>query len=231
MRRASRPPSSATWRPCSGPACSPGTSARRPFWHATTGSTRRGWRFSVRSSACSRHPSPTKRRRWRGYRRRSGSKTSTTASALSSTSRVADVRLFSRDLHDISSQFPEVLAAARDLPWDGILDGEILGWRDGVALPFLQLQARLGRKAPSAADPVGHPCHLCRRLTSSPSGTVPARPSSPWSGCRCESGANASNGSAWTPRPASGWQPSLRRPTWPSWRPSSRPPSNAATRA
>ncbi|MCC7017920.1 MAG: ATP-dependent DNA ligase, partial [Rhodospirillales bacterium] len=35
--------------------------------------------------------------------------------------------------------------------WDGILDGELLAWREGVALPFLQLQARLGRKRPGAA--------------------------------------------------------------------------------
>ncbi|MEA2621488.1 MAG: ligase 1 [Chloroflexota bacterium] len=62
-----------------------------------------------------------------------------------------EVRLYSRDLHDISGQFPEVVRAAAALPWDGILDGEVLGWRDGVALPFLQLQARLGRKDPSAA--------------------------------------------------------------------------------
>jgi len=62
-----------------------------------------------------------------------------------------EVRLYSRDLHDISGQFPEVVAAARELPWDGILDGEILAWRDGVVLPFISLQARLGRKDPSAA--------------------------------------------------------------------------------
>ena len=61
------------------------------------------------------------------------------------------VRLYSRDLHDISSQFPEVVAAARDLPWAGILDGEILAWRDGTVLPFIALQSRLGRKDPSAA--------------------------------------------------------------------------------
>jgi DNA ligase 1 len=59
-------------------------------------------------------------------------------------------RLFSRDLHDVSEQFPEVVRAAEALPWDGILDGELLGWRDGTAIPFLQLQARLGRKDPSA---------------------------------------------------------------------------------
>jgi DNA ligase 1 len=62
-----------------------------------------------------------------------------------------EVRLFSRDLHDITGQFPEVAEAARDLPWDGILDGEILGWKDGTVLPFIALQARLGRKTPSAA--------------------------------------------------------------------------------
>lgn len=61
----------------------------------------------------------------------------------------SDVRLFSRDLHDVSDQFPEVVRAAAHLAWDGILDGEVLGWRAGMALPFLQLQARLGRKRPS----------------------------------------------------------------------------------
>jgi len=61
-----------------------------------------------------------------------------------------EVRLYSRDLHDISGQFPEIVAAAQALDWDGILDGEILGWRDGTVLPFIALQARLGRKDPSA---------------------------------------------------------------------------------
>ena len=61
------------------------------------------------------------------------------------------VRLYSRDLHDISAGYPEIIAAARDLPWAGILDGEILAWRDGTVLPFVALQTRLGRKEPSAA--------------------------------------------------------------------------------
>ena len=64
--------------------------------------------------------------------------------------RGSDVRLYSRDLHDVSGQFPEVVDAARPLAWDGILDGEILAWKDGLVLPFISLQARLGRKAPSA---------------------------------------------------------------------------------
>jgi DNA ligase-1 len=64
--------------------------------------------------------------------------------------RGSEVRLYSRDLHDISEQFPEIVEAARDLPWDGILDGEILAYADGHVLPFLTLQARLGRKEPTA---------------------------------------------------------------------------------
>jgi DNA ligase-1 len=63
----------------------------------------------------------------------------------------SEVHLYSRDLHDVSSGYPEIVEAAAGLPWDGILDGEILAWRDGTVLPFIALQARLGRKAPSAA--------------------------------------------------------------------------------
>jgi DNA ligase-1 len=65
--------------------------------------------------------------------------------------RGSDVRLYSRDLHDVSGQFPEIVEAARPLDWDGILDGEILAYADGHVLPFLTLQARLGRKGPTAA--------------------------------------------------------------------------------
>ena len=61
-----------------------------------------------------------------------------------------EVRLFSRDLHDVSGQFPEVVDAAVPLGWDGILDGELLAYRDGAVLPFQSLQSRLGRKSPSA---------------------------------------------------------------------------------
>ena len=61
-----------------------------------------------------------------------------------------EVRLFSRDLNDITSGFPEIAHAARAVEWEGILDGEILAWKDGAVLPFLQLQTRIGRKKPSA---------------------------------------------------------------------------------
>jgi DNA ligase-1 len=65
--------------------------------------------------------------------------------------RGSDVRLYSRDLHDISGQFPEIVDAARVLRWTGVIDGEILAFKGGVVLPFISLQGRLGRKAPSAA--------------------------------------------------------------------------------
>ena len=61
-----------------------------------------------------------------------------------------DVRLYSRDLHNVSGQFPEIVEAAVPLSWDGILDGELLAYRDGAVLPFQALQTRLGRKSPSA---------------------------------------------------------------------------------
>jgi DNA ligase 1 len=61
-----------------------------------------------------------------------------------------EVRLYSRDLKEVTATFPEVVEATAGLAWDGILDGELLAWRDGGALPFLQLQTRLGRKKPSA---------------------------------------------------------------------------------
>jgi DNA ligase-1 len=64
--------------------------------------------------------------------------------------RGSDVRLYSRDLHDVSNQFPEIVDAARPLAWTGVIDGEILAFKDGLVLPFISLQARLGRKAPSA---------------------------------------------------------------------------------
>ncbi len=62
-----------------------------------------------------------------------------------------DVRLYSRDLHDVTSQFPDVVDAARPLPWDGILDGELLAMEAGRIQPFARLQVRLGRTAPSPA--------------------------------------------------------------------------------
>ncbi|HEY0944439.1 MAG TPA: DNA ligase, partial [Opitutaceae bacterium] len=56
------------------------------------------------------------------------------------------VELYSRDLHRLTEQFPDLVRAAADLPADFIGDGELLAWREGRALPFAELQKRLGRK-------------------------------------------------------------------------------------
>src|SRR6185503_14189264 len=58
------------------------------------------------------------------------------------------VRLFSRTLDEISSAFPELPPALRAFPDTLILDGEILAWSPDTAqaLPFSELQKRLGRK-------------------------------------------------------------------------------------
>ena len=45
-----------------------------------------------------------------------------------------------------SDRFPEILSAAELLPDGTVLDGEIMPWSNGEALPFAQLQRRIGRK-------------------------------------------------------------------------------------
>lgn len=61
------------------------------------------------------------------------------------------VRLFSRTLDEISPSFPELPPALRAFPDPVILDGEILAWSPDTmqALPFSELQKRLGRKSVS----------------------------------------------------------------------------------
>ena len=81
-----------------------------------------------------------------------------------------DVRLYSRDLHDVSGQFPEVVERPRPLAWDGILDGEILAWKDGLVLPFIALQARLGPQVAVGGHPGGRAGHLRRLRRCSRSG-------------------------------------------------------------
>ena len=59
--------------------------------------------------------------------------------------RGAQVEIYSRTL-DRVTEFPELLPPFRGITGDFILDGEIIGWRDGRAIPFTELQQRLGRK-------------------------------------------------------------------------------------
>jgi DNA ligase-1 len=64
-----------------------------------------------------------------------------------------EVRLYSRTLDEITESFPELPDALASFPGDLILDGEIVAWHrpegatdTGRALPFTQIQKRLGRK-------------------------------------------------------------------------------------
>jgi len=63
------------------------------------------------------------------------------------------VRLYSRTLDEITESFPELPDALAAFPGDLILDGEIVAWHRpenskdvGRALPFTEIQKRLGRK-------------------------------------------------------------------------------------
>jgi len=60
------------------------------------------------------------------------------------------VELFSRDLNQISSSFPEIVEffSGKQLP-DLVLDGEICVFKDDTILPFQLLQKRMGVKKPS----------------------------------------------------------------------------------
>ncbi len=66
------------------------------------------------------------------------------------------VRIFSRTYDDVTGSFPELIGYLQRLPRPVILDGEIVAWQNepavngeagsGRALPFSELQKRLGRK-------------------------------------------------------------------------------------
>ena len=56
------------------------------------------------------------------------------------------VAIYSRTLDEITHRFPELTPLLKELPTDAIIDGEIVPARDGVILPFAELQKRLGRK-------------------------------------------------------------------------------------
>jgi len=61
-----------------------------------------------------------------------------------------EVRLFSRTLDEVTGTFPELVSPLSAFSSDLILDGEIVAWQKdhgiGRALPFSELQKRLGRK-------------------------------------------------------------------------------------
>jgi DNA ligase-1 len=54
--------------------------------------------------------------------------------------------VWSRGGELVTDRFPEIVEAASRLPDGTVLDGEIMPWTRGGALPFAQLQRRIGRK-------------------------------------------------------------------------------------
>lgn len=61
------------------------------------------------------------------------------------------VVLYSRGMDEVTASYPELHLALAGLPGSAVIDGEILAWKDGHALPFTLLQQRLARKKISAA--------------------------------------------------------------------------------
>jgi DNA ligase-1 len=60
------------------------------------------------------------------------------------------IALYSRTMDEITHRFPELFAPLSGLRQDVILDGELVPARDGLILPFSELQKRLGRKTVGA---------------------------------------------------------------------------------
>ena len=62
----------------------------------------------------------------------------------------SQVRLFSRTLDEVTSSFPELVGPLSELSGEVILDGEVVAWKHnengGHAMPFGEIQKRLGRK-------------------------------------------------------------------------------------
>jgi DNA ligase-1 len=73
--------------------------------------------------------------------------------------RQGQCHIWSRGEDLMEGRFPELEAAAADLPDGCVLDGEILAWAEGDTrpLPFARLQRRIGRLKPSANMQAKHP--------------------------------------------------------------------------
>ena len=56
------------------------------------------------------------------------------------------VRIYSRGMEDVSAAFPEIVEAFAPVEGKGLVDGELLAWREGRAMNFNLLQNRLARK-------------------------------------------------------------------------------------
>ncbi len=70
-------------------------------------------------------------------------------------------RLYSRTGEDVSTAFPDMVAALAEATFDQVtIDGELLVVRDGMVQPFSVLQQRLNRKTVSAKLIAEYPLHI-----------------------------------------------------------------------
>jgi len=70
------------------------------------------------------------------------------------------IALYTRTMDRTDESFPDVVAQLAKVAGDWLIDGEIVPWRNGRALPFAQLQKRLGRKKVPAKVLREHPAVL-----------------------------------------------------------------------
>lgn len=56
------------------------------------------------------------------------------------------VVIYTRGMDEVTQAFPEIEGAMQKVPGSGVIDGEVLAWRDGRALAFTVLQQRIARK-------------------------------------------------------------------------------------
>jgi DNA ligase-1 len=69
-----------------------------------------------------------------------------------------EIRIFSRDLDDITRSFPDVIDKMMEIPGSFLMDGEIVPYKNDRILGFALLQNRLGRKILSAEMLEQIPC-------------------------------------------------------------------------
>lgn len=68
------------------------------------------------------------------------------------------IKIYSRDLDDITDSFPDVVNSLKSIPASCLFDGEIVACKDGKILSFAELQTRLGRKSLSKEILESVPC-------------------------------------------------------------------------
>lgn len=68
--------------------------------------------------------------------------------------------IWSRGGEHLADRFPDLVQFLQRVPPGTVLDGEIVGWRDGRVLPFADLQQRITRKSVSKAFLAKIPVHM-----------------------------------------------------------------------